>query len=252
MGILDNKVIVLAGVGGIGDDVARCYFKEGARLIFGDIDGDHANALGAEIDASGARAIGTYLDGADETSIQSLIDLALSRHGRIDGFHCHFALVRDGLRPEGLDIPMDIFDDSVRVNLRGYFLCTRLAVPAMIKNGGGVMLYTSSAAATTASPTRFAYAMCKAGIQALMRNVACRYGPQGVRSNAIAPGMIAHYKFRKEAAPIVEAAVQDTLTKSRPGHPDDIAALAAFLLSDKSGFISGQTIAVDGGLTHRP
>jgi len=252
MGILDNKVIVLAGVGGIGDDLARYYYNEGAKLVFGDIEGEHAEKLGKEIDPGGSRAMGTYLDGGQEASIQELIDSALSRHGRLDGFHCNFAFVPDGLRPEGLDIPLEMFDDSVRVNLRGYFLCSRLAVPAMIETGGGVMLYTSSSAATTASQTRFAYAMCKAGIQALMRNVACRYGPQGIRANAIAPGIIAHYKFRPGTEKFIDDAVQDTLMKTRPGNPDDIAATGAFLLSDQAGFISGQTIAVDGGQTHRP
>jgi NAD(P)-dependent dehydrogenase (short-subunit alcohol dehydrogenase family) len=252
MGVLEGKVIALAGVGGIGDGLARYYYKEGAQLVFGDIEGEYAEKLGAEIDPSESRALGTYLDGSQEHSIQALIDSALSRHGRLDGFHCNYAFVPDGLRPEGLDIPLDMFDDSVRVNLRGYFLCSRLAVPAMIETGGGAMLYTSSSAATAASQTRFAYAMCKAGIQALMRNVAARYGPQGIRANAIAPGIIAHHKFRPGTEAFIEAAVQDTLMKTRPGNPDDIAAMGAFLLSDLSGFISGQTIAVDGGVTHRP
>ncbi len=252
MGILEGKVIILAGVGGIGDSLARYYHAEGAKLVFGDIEGDHAAELGKEIDPDGLRALGTYLDGSEETSIQALIDSALSRHGRLDGFHCNFAIVPDGLLPEGLDIPMEMFDASVHVNLRGYFLCSRLAVPAMIETGGGAMVYTSSSAATTASQTRFAYAMCKAGIQALMRNVACRYGPQGIRANAIAPGIIPHYKFRPGTEKFIDDAVQDTLMKTRHGNPDDIAAMGAFLLSDLSGFISGQTIAVDGGQTHRP
>lgn len=252
MGILEDKVIVLAGVGGIGDTLARHYHGEGARLVFGDLDGKHAERLGREIDPGGRRAIGGFLDGSDETSIRALIDTALSSFGRLDGFHCNFAHVPDGIRPEGLDIPLELFDDSVRVNLRGYFLCSRLAVPAMIETGGGAMLYTSSSAATTASQTRFAYAMCKAGIQALMRNVAARHGPQGIRANAIAPGIIAHHKFREGTEKFIEAAVQDTLMKTRPGRPDDIAAMGAFLLSDQAGFISGQTIAVDGGQTHRP
>ena len=252
MGILEGKVIVLAGVGGIGDSLARYYHAEGARLVFGDIEGEHAENLGKEIDPAGSRAVGMFLDGSKEASIQALIDSALSRHGRLDGFHCNFAVVPDGVRPEGLDIPMEMFDANVHVNLRGYFLCSRLAVPTMIETGGGAMVYTSSSAATTASQTRFAYAMCKAGIQALMRNVACRYGPQGIRANAIAPGIIAHHRFRKGTEAFVESAVQDTLMKTRPGNPNDIAAMGAFLLSDLSGFISGQTIAVDGGQTHRP
>jgi NAD(P)-dependent dehydrogenase (short-subunit alcohol dehydrogenase family) len=252
MGVLEDKVILLAGVGGIGDTLARSYFKEGAKLVFGDIDGDHAEKLGSEIDPGGTRAIGCHLDGSDDSSIQRLIEAALSRHGRLDGVHCNFAFVPDGLLPEGLEIPMEAFDDSVRVNLRGYFLFSRLAVPVMIETGGGSIVYTSSSAATEASQTRFAYSMCKAGIQALMRNVACRYGPQGIRANAIAPGIIAHHKFRPGTEAFIEAAVQHTLMKTRPGNPGDIAAMGAFLLSDQAGFISGQTIAVDGGATHRP
>jgi NAD(P)-dependent dehydrogenase (short-subunit alcohol dehydrogenase family) len=248
--MLDGKVVVLAGVGGIGDTLARRYVQEGARLVFGDIDGDHAVALGKEIDPEGTRAVGTYLDGADKSSVAALIDLARARFGRIDGFHANFALVADAYT-EGLEFPLEVFDEMVRVNQRGYLICSQLAVPAMIETGGGAMLYTSSAAASERSTVRFSYGMCKAAIQSLMRNVAWTYGPKRIRANALAPGMIAHYKFSEAAAPFIAEQVDLTPTKHRSGCPDDLAAAGAFLLSDHAGYITGQTIAVDGGLTMR-
>lgn len=122
----------------------------------------------------------------------------------------------------------------------------------MLARGGGSMLYTSSASAYMGEPIRLAYAMSKASVHALMRHVAVRFGPQGVRANVIAPGLIWHAKLAKYISPeMKEEFKQANLLKTRLGTPGDIAAMAALLMSDEGAYITGQIISVDGGRTMR-
>src|SRR5439155_17282837 len=139
------------------------------------------------------------------------------------------------------------------VNVRGFFLCTRHALPEIIGRGGGAILYTSSVAAYFAGRQRVGYAMGKAAVLALMRHVAARHGPDGVRANAVVPGYIRRPGQEKIFNPdLVERATAMAMIKSRIGEPEDIASLSALLMSDDGSFITGQSIAVDGGLTFRP
>jgi len=124
----------------------------------------------------------------------------------------------------------------------------------MIDSGGGSIVFTASIDAYNGAGTRVSYAMSKSAELALMRHIARRYGPQGIRANAIAPGLIWHYKFDEQWMPegIVEQTRARQMIKSRFGKPDDVAALGALLLSDDGSFITAQTISVDGGVTFRP
>ena len=142
----------------------------------------------------------------------------------------------------------------MRVNTRGFVICAKYAIPAMIERGGGSIVFTSSADAYNGASTRVSYAMSKAAELALMRHIARRYGPKGIRANAIAPGLIWHYKFDEQPMPdgVVDQARARQMIKSRFGKPDDIAALSALLLSDDGSFITAQTISVDAGVTFRP
>jgi NAD(P)-dependent dehydrogenase (short-subunit alcohol dehydrogenase family) len=145
-----------------------------------------------------------------------------------------------------------MFDELMSVNVRGFLLCTRHALPEIIARGGGSILYTSSVAAYRGEPTRVAYAMSKASILALMRHVAARHGPDGVRANAIAPGVIRRPNQEHIFGPkLINWATGLAHIKSRIGHPGDIAALSALLMSDEGSFITGQTINVDGGIVMR-
>ena len=250
---LKGKVIVVAGAGGIGNELARRYAGEGAAVVLGDINGAAATATAAEIVDAGGNAVGTKLDGAEDASVKAAVDIAVARFGGLDGFHANFASFRDAESGENVTgLPLEFYDDVMRVNARGFLLCTRHAVPAMLARGGGSIVYTGSAAAYLGETVRVAYAMSKAATHALMRHVANRFGPDGIRANVIAPGVITHPRFEEVMPPEVKEAFKAQTPLRRLGSPRDIAAMGAFLMSDEGSYITGQVISVDGGVTMRP
>ena len=254
-GLLENKVVIVAGLGGVGNGLARRYADEGALLVVGDLDAELVSRVAADLDPSGERVRGTSLDGADEDSVIALVKLAVDTFGRLDGMHVNFTNAADAYLPGGVvDLPLEVFDEVMRVNTRGFVICAKHAIPAMIDSGGGSIVFTASIDAYNGAGTRVSYQMSKAAELALMRHIARKYGPKGIRANAIAPGLIWHYKFDEQPIPdgIVDQTRARQMIKSRFGNPDDVAALSALLLSDDGSFITAQTISVDGGVTFRP
>jgi NAD(P)-dependent dehydrogenase (short-subunit alcohol dehydrogenase family) len=253
--LLDNKVVIVAGLGGIGNGLVRRYADEGALLVIGDLDAELALRVAADLDPSGERVRGAWLDGADEDSVVSIVKLAVDTFGRLDGMHVNFTNAADAYLPGGVvELPLEAFDEVMRVNTRGFVICAKHTIPAMVDSGGGSIVFTASIDAYNGASTRVSYAMSKAAELALMRHIARRYGPKGIRANAIAPGLIWHYKFDQQPMPegIVDQTRARQMIKSRFGKPDDVAALGALLLSDDGSFITAQTISVDGGVTFRP
>ncbi len=254
-GQLQDKVVILAGLGGIGNGLARRYANEGALMVIGDLDAELTARIAEGLDPSGERVHGVTLDGADEDSVADVVKLAVDSFGRLDGMHLNFTNAADAYLPGGVvDLPLDAFDEVMRVNTRGFVICAKHAIPPMIEAGGGSIVFTASVDAYSGASTRVSYQMSKAAELALMRHIARKYGPKGIRCNAIAPGLIWHYKFDQNPMPdgIVEQTRARQMIKSRFGKPDDIAALGALLLSDDGSFITAQTISVDGGVTFRP
>ena len=254
-GLLENKVVIVAGLGGVGNGLARRYADEGALLVVGDLDAELVSRVAADLDPSGERVRGTSVDGADEDSVIALVKLAADTFGRLDGMHVNFTNAADAYLPGGVvDLPLEVFDEVMRVNTRGFVICAKHAIPAMIDSGGGSIVFTASIDAYNGAGTRVSYQMSKAAELALMRHIARKYGPKGIRANAIAPGLIWHYKFDEQPMPdgIVDQTRARQMIKSRFGNPDDVAALSALLLSDDGSFITAQTISVDGGVTFRP
>lgn len=249
---LEGKVIVVAGAGGIGSGLAQRYASEGASVVLGDVDRDGADATVAGIVAAGGTAVSTTLDGGGDASIRAAIDLAVSRFGGLDGFHANYASFADGASgADVVDLPIEIYDEVMHVNARGFVLCTKHAIPEMLKRGGGSLVYTTSGAAFTGEPLRLAYAMSKVAVHALVRHVANRFGPQSIRANAIAPGVVSHARFEAVMDPEIVARMAARIPMGRLGRPDDIAAMGALLMSDEGSFITGQVLSVDGGNSMR-
>lgn len=250
---LEGKVILVAGGGGIGGGLARRFASEGAQVVLGDLALEAAQGLVSEIVADGGNAIATRLDGTDEASARAAVALACDTFGGLDGAHINFATFIDGDLERGiLELPMADFDETMRVNLRGHYLCSRAAIPAILERGGGSLVYTSSPAACNGRPTQVAYAAAKAGLEAVMRHVAARYAEQGIRANCISPGSTMHEQQEREIDPALKDFCYSlAIIKSRLGRPEDIAAMSALLMSDEGSYITGQVIGVDGGVVMR-
>lgn len=249
----ENKVIAIAGgAGGIGTGVSTRLASEGAAVMIGDINIDDAERVAAKIKADGGKAAAFKLSLGDEGSVADFVATSVRTFGGLDGFHCNALDVSRNAEDDDITtMDLGAFDHMMGVNMRGYMLCTRYAVPELLKRGGGAMLYTSSGAAYVGEGTRPVYAMGKSAIHALSRYVATRWGKQGVRSNVIAPGLIVHDGVRAAVPQAMLDGALQGLRAPRLGEPADIAAMAALLLSDDGAFVTGQVISVDGGGTIR-
>lgn len=188
-------------------------------------------------------------DFTEPESIAEMIAAAKSTYRRVDALFnvaSDMSVIRDDT--DIVDIDMDIWDRTVSVTLRGYVLSMKSAIPVMLTTGGGTIINMSSAAAFQGEPTRPAYATAKAGIGALTRHVATRWGREGIRCNAVAPGFTATESIRSAPQwPDLEASALRRMHSTRVGEPADIAALVAFLMSDEGAWINGQVINIDGG-----
>ncbi len=186
--------------------------------------------------------------------MDAAIETCVGTYGGLDGLHANFAFMGDCDPSVAiLELPLETYDETQRINARGFYLCTRAALPTLIERGGGSVVYTSSAAAHASSPAQVAYAMAKAAGHALMRHVATRYGEAGIRANTIAPAMTLHPTIEALVpTEMIEWARAAAAIKSRIGRPEDVAAMGALLLSDEGSYITGQVISVDGGTTMRP
>jgi NAD(P)-dependent dehydrogenase (short-subunit alcohol dehydrogenase family) len=247
---LAGKVIVVAGGAGyIGTASSVRLAEEGAYVVVGDYSAKAAAAVVAQIEAAGGRAVATRVDVSDEGSVVELFGTAVDAFGGVDGVHLNAADTTVVLRDTNVgDVDLEVFDQTIAVNLRGHFLVTRHAIPLLLERGGGALAYTSSAASYIGEPERVSYGISKAGVNALVRHVASRWGKQGIRANAVAPGMIVHEKLAEYFGEEGLEAAKATLRSDRHGKVDDIAAMVAFLMSDDGSWVSGQVYGVDGGL----
>lgn len=250
---LDGKVaIVTGGAGGLGSSIVARFVAQGARVLVADIDGARATAVSEE---HGTSAAAFAFDAADNNSIKAMIDGAVDRFGGLDILVNNHAFLHQSdldLDTTVLDTPSDTWDTAMAVNARSFFIGCKFAIPHMRNSGGGAIVNVASGAGLLGDLTRLAYSVSKAAVISLTKNVATQYGKEGIRCNSIAPGLIMTETLQRNAPELVRMFHRHILTP-RLGKPEDISALAAFLVSEESGYINGQVISCDGGLhAHHP
>lgn len=242
-GMLAGKAVVVTGAGtGIGRVIARRFVSEGAKVLVSDFSGEQDDTA-AEL---GTAAVACHADVTCEEDIESMFAKALAVFGRIDA-SIHVAGNPGGRWAD--EITVEEFDAYTQTHLKGMMFCCKHAVRAMLPTGGGAIVNFSSAASINYDPLiSFAYSSAKAGINSLTKGFAGKYGAQGIRVNAIAPGFTLSEK-NLAAPPAILESLAARAALGRAGLPEEQANVALFLASDLSSFVTGVTIPVDGGWT---
>jgi NAD(P)-dependent dehydrogenase (short-subunit alcohol dehydrogenase family) len=256
MGELDGKAaIVTGGAGNIGQACAAALARSGAKVVVADVDEAGAMECAERIDAAGGSGMAIRVDLGDEESVRSLIETTVDAFGRLDILHNNAAAtVLARSRDLGVaDMDLEVWDTSLRINLRGPMLASKMAIPHMKAAGGGCIINTVSGAGNIGDLRHTAYGVTKAGLMQLTRAIATQHGVDGIRCNAVSPGFIASDDpNRAGAAQHSDEIIEQNLV-SRVGAPADIANAVLFLVSESSGFMTGQILVVDGGASvHGP
>jgi NAD(P)-dependent dehydrogenase (short-subunit alcohol dehydrogenase family) len=244
MGTIENKVaIVTGGGGGIGSAVVRRFAREGAKIIIADIDGESAQAVGAELSAQRVDAVPIVTDVTKKQSVDDMVRAALERWSRID----ILVNVAGGAeRIAVVDMTAAQWDDVVDMNLKSVFLCSQATLPAMLKQKYGKIVNISSIYGFTGNATRSSYAAAKAGVAAFTKSLALEVVNDGINVNAVAPGRVTTPRVRNRYSDEAWAAAVAQIPMGRAGTPEEIASAVLFLATDENKYITGQTIHVNG------
>jgi 3-oxoacyl-[acyl-carrier protein] reductase len=239
--------VVTGGARGIGAATASRLAREGAAVALLDLDEEQAAATAAGLGAPGS--IGLGCDVTDPASVEAAVGGVLAALGRLDVLVNNAGITRDNLL---FKMPVDDWDAVIDVHLRGAFLMTRAAQAPMVEQRYGRIISLSSVSAL-GNRGQANYSAAKMGLQGLTRTLAMELGPFGITANAVAPGFVvsemtdaAARRLGMSTAQLREQSAAVTPVR-RVGHPDDIASAICFLAGEEAGFVTGQTLYVDGG-----
>jgi NAD(P)-dependent dehydrogenase (short-subunit alcohol dehydrogenase family) len=253
IGRLAGKVaVVTGGAGGIGRASAEALVREGAVVAVVDVNRDGAERVASEIEAAGGAAMPVVADLSREPEVVEAIRAVIDRFGRLDVLHNNAALTdSEFLRRDTpvTELELDVWDRTLAVNLTSQMLTCKHVVPEMTRHGGGSIINMSSGASLKGDRTRTAYGVSKAGVNTLTMYVATAHGKLGIRANAIVPGLIITDAVRAHLDEPTLARLGKAVLTTHLGEPEDIAGVVVFLASDKARYITGQLIAVDGGMS---
>lgn len=255
--MLAGKVAFISGGGGgIGSAAARAFAQAGAAVVVADLLAERAEAAARSVTEAGGQALAVTMDVTQDGSVAAGVAEAVARFGRIDVLY-NTAGGTDPMDGPVTEVPLEAFDRTINLDLRGTFLCCRHAIPHIIAAGGGAVINMSSGAALRGANPAHCYSAAKGAILSLTRALAGHYAKQGVRVNCIASGRVMTERVIRTFGTLEEAAVpgrdpQDPVNRAKEypfwiGDPEHIAATAVFLATDAARMITGATIPADGG-----
>jgi NAD(P)-dependent dehydrogenase (short-subunit alcohol dehydrogenase family) len=241
----ENKVVIVTGASsGIGLATAKAFAREGAKVVISDINEQAGEETVKDIINENGEATFIKCDVSSEVDVKNLVDSTIKKYGRLDCAYNNAGI--EGTPNSTTECSVSSWDKTINTNLKGVWLCMKYEIPAMLKNGKGTIVNCSSIAGLVGFETIPAYVASKHGVIGLTETASLEFAKQNIRVNAVCPGVI-HTPMLERFTQGDEEQMAQQDPMGRVGKPEEIADSVLWLCSDKSSYVTGQAIAIDGG-----